>query len=212
MVTSDNGASATPSNAPALEAQGHHSSAQYRGYKSDAWEGGHRVPFIVRWPKVVAAGSESDQTVCLTDLMATCADILGASYPETEGVDSVSILPALRGNPIVSTRKGVVHHSISGHFAYRQGKWKLVLAQGSGGWTTPRERDLTEQDVPVAQLYDMKNDPEETTNLYESRPEVAARLLKSLESDVVRGRSTAGPAVENDVAEIKLWKNEANKS
>ncbi|GAB5558989.1 MAG: arylsulfatase [Synoicihabitans sp.] len=212
VVTSDNGASATPSNAPALEAQGHHSSAQYRGYKSDAWEGGHRVPFIVRWPKVIAAGSESDQTICLTDLMATCADILDATYPVTEGVDSVSFLPALNGQPIESARKGIVHHSISGHFAYRQGKWKLVLAKGSGGWTTPRERDLTKQTVPIAQLYDMESDPTETTNLYESHPEVAARLLKALESDVARGRSTAGPVVENDVAEIKLWKSEPSKS
>ena len=104
VVTSDNGASATPSNAPALEAQGHHSSAQYRGYKSDAWEGGHRVPFIVRWPQVVAAGSESDQTICLTDLMATSADILGATYPATAGVDSVSFLSALasQSNPLAA--------------------------------------------------------------------------------------------------------------
>ncbi len=207
VVTSDNGASATPSNAPALEAQGHHSSAQYRGYKSDAWEGGHRVPFIVRWPKVVPAGSESDQTICLTDLMATCADIVGASYPETAGVDSVSFLPALNGKPIVSSREGIIHHSISGHFAYRQGKWKLVLAKGSGGWTLPREIEAAGQNAPIAQLYDMENDPSETTNLYLTHPDVAARLLKLLESDVARGRSTAGPVVSNDVDEIVLWKS-----
>ena len=207
VVTSDNGASATPSNAPHLQAQGHFSSAEYRGFKSDAWEGGHRVPFIVRWPDVVAAGSESDQVICLTDLMATTADILGATYPATAGVDSVSFLPALKGKPIVSSREGIVHHSISGHFAYRQGKWKLVLAKGSGGWTTPRERDLTDSDVPVAQLYDMENDRLETTNLYDNHPDVAARLLRMLQDDVARGRSTAGPIVSNDVDEIVLWKN-----
>lgn len=208
IVTSDNGASATPSNARHLQAQGHYSSAEYRGFKSDAWEGGHRVPFIVRWPDVVPAGAKSDQVICLTDLMATCADILDATYPETEGVDSVSFLPALNGESITSSRDGIVHHSISGHFAYRHGKWKLVLAKGSGGWTTPRERDLTESDVPVAQLYDMENDRLEATNLYNEHPDIAARLLKMLENDVARGRSTAGPIVSNDVDEIVLWKSD----
>ena len=165
------------------------------------------MPFIVRWPKVVPAGSESDQTICLTDLMATCADIVGATYPETAGVDSVSFLPALNGKPIVSSREGIIHHSISGHFAYRQGKWKLVLAKGSGGWTLPREIEAAGQNAPIAQLYDMENDPSETTNLYLTHPDVAARLLKLLESDVARGRSTAGPVVSNDVDDVVLWKS-----
>ncbi|MFC1761207.1 arylsulfatase [Planctomycetota bacterium] len=207
VVTSDNGCSATPSNAPALEAQGHYSSAQYRGFKSDLWEGGHRVPFIVRWPGVVNAGTESDQTICLTDLMATCSELLDASYPETEGVDSVSFLSALKGKPIVSTRNGIVHHSISGHFAYRQGKWKLLLAKGSSGWTSPKENEAAKEGVPVAQLYDMENDPDEKHNLYASRPEVAAGLLKLLEADVARGRSTEGATVSNDVEQINLWKS-----
>ncbi len=206
VVTADNGCSATPSDYLAMEAKGHHSSAQYRGYKSDLWEGGHRVPFIVRWPKVVRAGSDSDQTICLTDLMATCADITGTSYPDTAGEDSVSFLPALKGKPILSTRNGIIHHSISGHFAYREGKWKLLLAKGSGGWTSPKENEAADQGAPVAQLYDMEKDPGETTNLYESRPEVAARLLKLLQADVERGRSTEGVVVSNDVDEIKLWK------
>ncbi|TWU44208.1 Arylsulfatase [Novipirellula aureliae] len=207
VVTSDNGCSANPSDAPALEAQGHYSSAQYRGSKSDLWDGGHRIPFIVRWPNRVEAGSECDQTICLTDLMATCSDILGTSTPPTAGVDSVSFLPALQGKPIVSTRNGVVHHSISGHFAYRQGKWKLLLARGSGGWTSPKEAEAANQDAPMAQLYDMENDPSETTNLYASQPEVVARLLEQLEADVARGRSTDGVADQNDVDRIKLWKS-----
>jgi arylsulfatase A len=207
IFTSDNGASAKWSRATELEAKGHYSSARYRGYKSDVWEGGHRVPFIVRWPSVVEAGSESDQTICLTDLMATVADILDAPFPVTEGGDSVSFLPALQGKPIGLSRSGIVHHSISGHFSYRQNNWKLVLAKGSGGWTSPREADLAERVVPIAQLYDLANDPEETVNLYESRPELASQLLKALESDVARGRSTAGPEVSNDVDEIVLWKS-----
>lgn len=210
VVTADNGCSAKPSDFEAMEAVAHYSSADLRGYKSDLWEGGHRVPFIVRWPDVVKAGSESDETICLTDLMATCSDIIGASYPETEGVDSVSFLPAMKGEKIVSTRNGVVHHSISGHFAYRQGKWKLLLSKGSAGWTSPNEKLAASEGAPVAQLYDMENDPSETMNLYASRPEVAERLLKLLESDVARGRSTAGPIVNNDVDKIVLWKSGQN--
>lgn len=207
IVTSDNGCSEMPSDAEAMEAVGHYSSAQFRGYKSDLWEGGHRVPFIVRWPAVVEAGSVSDQAICLTDLMATCADILDASYPETEGVDSVSFLPALKGEQIVSSRKGIIHHGIQGHFAYRQGKWKLLLSKGSGGWTSPTEAEAAKQGAPVAQLYDMEKDPGETTNLYHNHPEVVERLVELLEADVARGRSTAGPVVSNDVDEIVLWKS-----
>ncbi len=207
VLTADNGCSANPSDYQAMEAKGHFSSAELRGFKSDLWEGGHRVPFIARWPAVVEAGSQSYETVCLTDLMATCSDIIGISYPETEGVDSVSFLPALKGKSIVSSRNGVVHHSISGHFAYRQGKWKLLLAKGSAGWTTPNEKEASTDGAPIAQLYDMEKDPGETTNLYMSRPEVAERLLKLLESDVARGRSTDGPVVSNDVENIKLWKS-----
>ncbi|WP_186775827.1 sulfatase family protein [Rubripirellula tenax] len=209
VVTSDNGCSANPSGADALQAKGHFSSAQYRGFKSDLWEGGHRVPFIVRWPNVVEPGTQSDQTICLTDLMATCSDIVGVDYPQTEGVDSVSFLPALKGMSISSTRNGVVHHSISGHFSYRQGKWKLLLAKASGGWSSPRENQAAKLDAPVAQLYDMENDPEETNNLYASRPEVGARLLELLEADVARGRSTEGASESNDVDQIKLWKSGA---
>jgi arylsulfatase A len=209
VFTSDNGCSKAAGGKEGIaffEKQGHYPSAQFRGSKADIWDGGHRVPFIVRWPAKIKAGSQSDQTLCLTDLMATCADILGAKLPATAGEDSVSFLPALSGKPIVSTRAGVIHHSITGHFAYREGKWKLLLAKGSGGWTSPTEKEVP-AGSPSAQLYDMENDPGETTNLYTSQPEVAQRLLKQLEADVARGRSTAGPNEKNDTESIKLWKS-----
>jgi arylsulfatase A-like enzyme len=206
IVTADNGCSRA-AKIDKLEAQGHYPSAQYRGSKADLWDGGHRVPFIVRWPNGVAAGSQSDQTICLTDLMATCADLTGATQPNNAGEDSVSFAPALKGEPIVSTRNGIIHHSISGHFAYRQGKWKLLLAKGSGGWTSPDEKAAAGSGAPIAQLYDMENDPGETTNLYESHPEVVARLLEQLEADVARGRSTDGAASKNDLDQINLWKS-----
>ncbi|MCM2369582.1 sulfatase family protein [Aporhodopirellula aestuarii] len=206
IFSADNGCSKA-AGIPQLQAQRHYPSAHLRGSKADIWDGGHRVPFIVRWPGQVAAGTTSDQLICLTDLFATCAELTDASVPAGSAEDSVSFLPALKGEPIVSSRAGVIHHSISGHFAYRQGKWKLSLAKGSGGWTSPNEKQMP-ADSPVAQLYDMEADPGETTNLYNSHPEIAARLLKQLETDVARGRSTDGAATENDIDKIDLWKSE----
>ena len=204
IVSSDNGCSKA-AKIPALEKQGHYPSAHLRGSKADLWEGGHRVPFIVRWPAVVKAGSKSDATICMTDFIATCADLVGKELPATAGEDSVSFLPALKGEAIKTERAGIVHQSISGHFAYRQGKWKLLLAKGSGGWSSPTEAKA--KGFPMeAQLYDLEADPGETKNLYQSNPEVAAKLLAQLEADVKRGRSTAGPDQKNDIEGIVLWK------
>ncbi len=205
IVTSDNGTSKWCGTKKLLE-QGHYFSAQYRGSKGDVWEGGHRVPFFLRWPAKVKAGSACDQLISLNDLMATCAELTGAEIPDTAGEDSVSFLPALSGEKIESSRKGVIHHSFSGHFAYRLGKWKLLLAKSSGGWTEPIEEKMP-ADALAAQLYDMEKDPGETTNLYLSHPEVAERLLKQLEFEVKRGRSTAGADQKNDVDDIVLWKS-----
>lgn len=204
IVSSDNGCSKA-ANFKNLEKNGHFASAHLRGSKADLWDGGHRVPFIVRWPAAVKAGRKSDQLVCLTDLIATCAEVAGTELPENAGEDSVSFLPALKGESIQSERAGIVHHSISGHFAYRQGKWKLLLAKGSGGWTSPTEKQV-KADSPKAQLYDMEADPGETRNLYKEKPEVAAKLLAQLELDVKRGRSTKGKDQKNDVDKIQLWK------
>jgi arylsulfatase A-like enzyme len=205
IFSSDNGCSKA-AGIPKLQAKGHYPSANLRGSKADSWDGGHRVPFLVRWPGTVAPGSTSDQTLCLTDLFATAAELTGAPVPAGCAEDSVSFLPALSGKPIVSTRAGVIHHSISGHFSYRMGKWKLILAKGSGGWTSPTEKQVA-AGTPIAQLYDMEQDVGETTNLYLSHPEVVDRLLKQMESDINRGRSTDGPESKNDVAQIKLWKS-----
>ena len=209
IVSSDNGCSKA-ANFKQLEEAGHYASAQYRGSKADLWEGGHRVPFIVRWPQAVKAGSQCDETICLTDLLATCADLSGYEVPSDQAGDSVSFLPALKGQPIQSSRKGIISHSISGHFAYRMGDWKLMLARGSGGWTMPIERKVSAE-APEAQLYNLAEDPGETHNLYQSHPEKAAELLAQLQADVANGRSTAGPQLKNDIPteEIKLWKNRA---
>ena len=206
IFTSDNGCSMA-ADIPALRKQGHYVSAHYRGSKADIWDGGHRVPFFVRWPGKVEAGSRSEQLITLVDFFATVSEITGEKAPDM-AEDSVSFLPALSGQPIQSTRKGVIHHSISGHFAYRQGKWKLLLAKGSGGWSSPKEREVG-ADAPEAQLYDMENDPSEQNNLYLTHPEVAQRLLTDLTSDVERGRSTEGPQAVNDIEGIRIWKGRA---
>ena len=126
IFTSDNGCS-PEAKFPALLAKGHDPSAGYRGTKADIFEGGHRIPFIVRWPGKVKPGTISDQVVCLNDLFATCADILGARVPDTAAEDSVSLLPALLGTATGPLREAIVHHSINGSFAIRQGPWKLSL-------------------------------------------------------------------------------------
>ncbi|MEM7013966.1 MAG: sulfatase-like hydrolase/transferase, partial [Verrucomicrobiota bacterium] len=207
IFTSDNGCSKA-AGIKELAEKGHKVSAHLRGSKADLWDGGHRIPFIVRWPGVVKPGSENDQLICLTDLFATVGEIAEANVPARSCEDSVSFLAALSGKPIESSRNGVIHHSISGHFAYRQGKWKLMLARASGGWTSPTEKKAP-KGSPEGQLYDMAADVGERNNLYNENPEVVQQLLKLLKEDVQSGRSTKGSPSENDVDAIVLWKNGA---
>ena len=209
IFTSDNGCSKA-ANIPDLAKKGHKVSAYLRGSKADLWDGGHRVPFIVKWPGRVKAGSRSDQLICLTDLFSTVGEIIGVKVPSGSCEDSVSFLPALSGQKIKSTRKGVIHHSISGHFAYRMDKWKLLLAKASGGWTSPKENQV-KAGAPRAQLYDMERDIGEQKNLYEKEAKIASEMLSYLERDVRRGRSTDGPKSKNDILEITLWKSGQKK-
>jgi arylsulfatase A-like enzyme len=185
---------------------GHYPSANFRGYKSDIWDGGHRIPFIVRWPGKVKAGSSSSELSCLTDLMATAAHLVGTKLPTTAGEDSVNMLPALLGEAYaVPLREAVVHHSIYGMFAIRQGRWKLALCAGSGGWTAPRDALAVKQGLPSTQLYDMEADPAETQNVAATNPEVVSELTALLEKYVNDGRSTPGEMSAND-AKIELRK------
>jgi arylsulfatase A-like enzyme len=185
-----------------LEAMGHFSSGDFRGHKSDIWDGGHRVPTFVRWPGKVQPGSSSDQLVSLVDFMATCADILQVKLPPNAGEDSVSFLPLLLGKSTVAPNEAVVFHSIFGAFAIQQGKWKLELCSGSGGWGEPRSNAK----LPPVQLYDMSKDIGERTNEYASHPEIVDHLTKLLEKYVADGRTTPGPVQHNDVP-INLWKD-----
>ena len=210
IFASDNGCSPA-AGTNKLEQQGHFASAQFRGYKSDIWDGGHRVPFLVRWPGKVQAASQSKQLICHTDLMATCAEMLGAKLPASAAEDSVSILPALLGTATAPLREAVVHHSINGMFAIRQGQWKLELCAGSGGWGKPGDADAASQGLPSTQLYDMSGDVAEARNVQAQNPEVVASLTKLLEKYVADGRSTPGPKQDNDVR-VAFTKGEPKKA
>lgn len=202
LFASDNGCSPAAGLAE-LRAQGHDPNAGRRGHKADLFEGGHRVPLIVRWPGTVEPLTVSEQTVCLTDVFATCAEIVGAKLPADAGEDSVSLLPVLEGRDRGPLREATVHHSINGSFAIRQGRWKLLLCADSGGWSPPKPGSPEAAELPSRQLYDLDADPAESRNLAVDHPEVVERLEALLQSYVDRGRSTPGPEVENDV-EVRI--------
>ena len=198
IFTADNGCS-PQADTPSLEKQGHFASADLRGYKADIWEGGHRVPFLVRWPGRIAAAATNTQLLCHTDLLATCAELLGANLPAAAGEDSVSFLPALLGTDRTPLREAVVHHSIEGKFSIRQGSWKLILAPGSGGWGKPGDAAARSAGLPEHQLYALDRDLAEAQNLAAANPAVVTRLTALLARYVAEGRSTPGPRQANDV-------------
>jgi len=204
MLASDNGCSPN-ANFPELAEKGHHPSYLFRGHKADIFDGGHHIPFLVRWPGKIKPGSTSEQIICLTDFMATCADILGVKLPEDAGEDSVSLLPALFGTADKPLHEAVVHHSVNGSFAIRQGNWKLELCPSSGGWSDPKPNSPAAKKLPPIQLYDMTADIGEKVNIQADHTEVIDRLLRLLQKFVADGRSTPGAPQKNDVP-VKLWK------
>jgi arylsulfatase A len=208
LFASDNGCS-PEADFKQLAEKKHEPSHRFRGAKADIFEGGHRIPFIVRWPDHVKPGSVSDHLVCLNDLMATCADILGAKLPENAGEDSVSLLPVLLGRAKGPVREALVHHSINGSFAIRQGQWKLVFCSDSGGWSAPRPGSAAAKKLRRVQLYDLSNDIAETNNVESMHPEVVERLTRLFEKYIAEGRSTPGPRQTNSVS-VKLWKQPAS--
>ncbi len=204
IVTSDNGSRNSGSNLP------------WRGAKAQIYEGGHRVPFVARWPGKINHASTCDETICLTDLMATCAELMGFSLPYNVGEDSESFLPALYGKKLSRQREAVVHHSVCGMFAIRQGKWKLIEGLGHGGdfnfgvklYNCPGLPKIDEKTgnihdlsfepkafpqpgpgEPLGQLYDLDADPGETKNVWQEHPEVVRCLQKLLDQYRKSGRS-----------------------
>ncbi len=191
VFTSDNGC-APYTDVKGLEEKGHFPSGQHRGYKADIFEGGHRVPFIVKWTKEIKPNSVSDETICLTDFMRTAASILGIDLPETAAEDSYDLSKIWKGEVAESTslREVTIHHSVNGTFAIRKGDWKLILSPDSGGWSEPRPEKMKGQ--TGVQLYNLKTDIAEQNNVAEENPEVVTQLKKALKNNIEAGRSTPG--------------------
>ncbi len=196
MFTSDNGCS-PQANFEALAEFGHAPSAVYRGHKADIYEGGHRVPFIVRWPGTVDGGRSTDALACLTDVYTTLREITQQEPQPRGGEDGFSLMPIFEGEA-TSRRTSLISHSISGEFAIREGDWKLCLCRGSGGWSEPKENTAKKRGLPKMQLFNLAKDPGEQNNLLDSEPEKVEHLLELLQQHVQQGRSTPGPALEND--------------
>ena len=198
IISSDNGPE-TIAVANMRADYGHDGARPWRGMKRDNWEGGHRVPFIVVWPGKIVPGSTSDQTICLTDVMATCAAITGSDLPGNSAEDSFNILPVMLGkddgNPV---RPYTLHQPTSLSLGIRKGSWKYLEHTGSGGNSYSRDILVPfalPEAAPTApgQLYDLSRDPGETTNLYFKYPEVVRELKELLENSKTTGRSA--PAV-----------------
>ena len=194
IFTSDNG----PETSTAVNMRrefDHDGARPWRGLKRDNWEGGHRVPLLLHWPAAIDPGTCCTQPVCLTDLMATIADILAAELPADSAEDSFSLLPALKGQTTISLRPWLVTQAFRGRqtLSIRRGRWKYLDHAGSGGNSYDSEllRNLraAEDDTASAQLYDLEQDPRETTNLVARHPALAAELKQILQNTLDAGHS-----------------------
>jgi arylsulfatase A-like enzyme len=207
IFTSDNGCSPR-ADFRELAMFGHNPSYVFRGQKGDIYEGGHRVPLLVRWPGQIEPGCVSDETVCLVDFLATCADLFDEALPDDAGEDSVSNLPVWRGETMdARLRKATVHHSLDGSFSIRRENWKLECCAGSGGWSYPTIRkdqgDLAK--LPPMQLYNLESDIRERSNVIDEHPELVKEMLNLLWQYVESGRSTPGKLQQNHPEMANSW-------
>jgi len=199
IFTADNGC-APPANFPQLLAAGHNPSAGMRGCKLYHYEGGHRVPFITRWPGRVPAGTQTSALICVTDFTRTVAELTGQSLPDDAGVDSFNKLPYFlgKGEP-EPKRQYVVSQSFEGWFSIQDERWKLCFTTSDGGYSKHRYpfHETYPDSYETFQLYDLENDFAETTNVYADNPEVVQRLTQAMDAFVNNGRSTPGTSQEN---------------
>ena len=196
MVTSDNGPEVTSVVHMRNDHQ-HDGARPWRGMKRDQWEGGHRIPFIVHWPKYVTPNSFSDQTVCLCDIMATCASLIDADLPRNAAEDSFDILSILLGtqSPNAPVRTHTLHQTNTLALSIRKGMWKYLNHKGSGGNNYDKNPSLHQYKLPEkapnapGQLYNLQDDPGETSNLYFEYPVIVEELRTQLHAYVESGRS-----------------------
>ncbi|WP_372847211.1 sulfatase-like hydrolase/transferase, partial [Pontiella sp.] len=202
IVTSDNGGMFNHTGQEAWK-MGHALNGPYLGFKFDAWEGGHRIPFIARWPGRIEAGTTSDALICNVDMIATFAALTGQTLADGQGRDSVNILPALTGESVPRDHLLLSPYRKT-HLAIRQGKWMYIGGPGGGGFGGSKvgahgfggpaaisfsgrensdiQNGKIKKDAPPAQLYDLENDPAQTTNLFHQYPEVVQEMAALLET------------------------------
>lgn len=203
VFTSDNGCSPMADFAGLAE-KGHNPSYHFRGNKADIYEGGHRIPLLVRWPEGIQAGQVCTETVCLCDILATMADILGVALPDDMAEDSVSNYPLWKGEALDhSLREATVHQSIDGSLSIRMGRYKLELCPGSGGWSSPCPDSPESEGLPPLQLYDLDADISERRNICEEHPEIVQKMTALLVQYVHNGRSTPGAPQPNNG--VPIW-------
>ncbi len=190
VFTADNGHSHYTGWKSLIDA-GHLPSGPFRGHKGDIWEGGHRVPLVVRWPNRVQANSTSDRIVCLTDLFATFAKVVNQPLPKDGAEDSLSFLSAMQGADDETGRTSVVNHSNHGEFAYRDGPWKIVF-RNAGVLQQSRGKDR------IVELYNLADDIAEAKDLAQEEPEVVAQMTRALEQLIAAGTSRDGVRATND--------------
>lgn len=195
IFTSDNGF-ATTNDLKTLIKEKHSPSYIYSGYKGSYLEGGHRVPFLVKWPEKIKPNSVSDATICTTDFIATCADILNYGFNDNEAEDSYSMLPLLT-NAGTYLREATIHHDKYGVFAIRKGDWKLIVSPNSGIMASGETKKYIER-LPEEILYNLKKDVKERNNIANQFPEKVKELKGLLIKHIREGRSTPGKTQEND--------------
>jgi arylsulfatase A len=168
-----------------------------RGAKRDLWEGGHRVPYIARWPGHFPMGATSSETICHVDFLATVAALLGEKLPDNAGEDSFNVLPALRGEKFAQPlRPATVHHAASGKFAIRRGDWVLIDAptgddngplRGEPQWF--KDQRGYQAHTQPGELYNLADDLAERSNLYTQQPDKVRELATLLNKYQDEGRS-----------------------
>jgi arylsulfatase A len=216
IFTSDNGGMFNETGQDAWD-EGHRLNGELLGFKFGAWEGGHRVPFIAKWPGKIEAGSVSSQLICNVDMVATMSALTGVGIQDGQAIDSVNVLPSLIGNPSDPVRNDLVlAASKPSHLSIRKGKWMYISNQGSGGFSGTKrgmhsfggaaaiayagyensdiEEGKIKKNAPPAQLYDLEKDLSQTTNLYLQYPEVVKEmeaLLATYSPDLPKKRKKA---------------------
>ncbi len=205
VFTSDNGCS-PQAKFDVLAKKNHHPSYIYRGHKADLFEGGHRVPFIIKYPTKIKPNTTTNKTICTTDFLATIADINNIPLTDNQAEDSFSLTPLFNKSSEKNfQRTNTIHHSINGSFAITHQNFKLILAPGSGGWSYPRPKEAQKLNLPPVQLYNLASDPAEKNNLIKQNPQKVKQLYNLLIKTIDQGRSTPGNKQKNDKSKHNNW-------